>query len=147
MAKRNPAKDVSRLLSMLLGLAYCGGLAWYFMPYASFTKDNRDTTSTVIGLSIIGILIGFGLIVFLVRAIAGYRGGGDDGATKGADLEEDGAVRSDFDADEIIARYMAQGRALASANSEPAPQSYAPPMHGAPAASPVTRQGFGRKPV
>lgn len=147
MARRNPAKDVTRFLSMLFGLAYCGGLAWYLMPYASFTKDGRDATPTVMGLSIIGILIGFGFVVFIVRAIAGYMGGGDDGARKGVDLEEDAAVRSDFDADEIIARYMAQGRAPASANSEPAPQSYAPPMHAAPAASPATRQGFGRKPV
>ena len=127
------------MIAALVPVVYCGGLVYYFLGVGG-SFDGVAAIGlgpTVVGLSAVGLLFCIPLFVKIVRIFSGgprflglsMRGGADASAH-----ERDGT----FDADAVLARYMARTSAEAAA--------------GAPAASnanggakPATHPGFGRK--
>ena len=91
---------------------------------------------TLLGLGAVGLLFCIPLIVKIVRLFAGPRspGSGGRGGPDASTHDDEGG----FDADAVVARYMAR-RAAEAARGTPA----APPAHEG--GGPARRPGFGRK--
>jgi hypothetical protein len=117
---------------------YCGWLDYYFIHQSGSLKgvENEGLGPTVVGLGIVGLIF---LIVFIVKlalifgSVRSTRSSGRDGPN-GPAGDDDGG----FDADAVIARYMARQAAEAATNPPSIPTR---PAGGGPAGRP----GFGRK--
>ena len=112
-------RPVFSLFGIIGPIGYCGWLVYYFINESGSLQQAMDNGlgPTVIGLSVIGLLFFMVFLVVIFRLIAGSRplrsyGGADTDGPNGG-----------FDADAVVARYMAQRTAEASATSPDAPPS------------------------
>jgi hypothetical protein len=118
-------KSVFGVFGALLPVVYCGSLLYYFLDLSG-SMDEAVTNGlgpTVVGLGAVGLLCCIPLLIKVVGLFSGARARGRASAPT---QEPEG----EFDADAVLARYMAK-----QANAAPAPE------RGAPAA----RTSFGRK--
>jgi hypothetical protein len=119
---------------------YFGGLFFYFLHVGGSVEGAEEIGlgPTLLGLAIVGLLFSIPLIVAIIRMILGGPRSPGSGGRGGPSGPDDGD--SGFDADAVVARYLAQQSAQAAASSPtPSPQS---PTRGGVARKPT---GFGRK--
>ena len=113
-----PFKSAIGLIGSVFPVVYCGYLIYYFYNVSGSVQEaeNNGLGPTLLGLAIAGGLLCIPLIVKLVLVFIALRkpkagGGGWGGSPPGADDK--------FDADAVVARYMAQRQAEAGAASSP----------------------------
>lgn len=129
-----PLKPIFSLIGTVVPIIYCGYLLHYFLDQAGSLEEAKaiGLGPTLLGLAVVGL---FFFIVFAIKlvlifiALRSRRPGGRGGPD--APTDGDG-----FDADAVVARYMARRSAEVPPNT-PAP----PPAHGGSA----NRASFGRK--
>ena len=115
-------KSLLGLVAALLPVLYCGGLLLYFGRFNSATYGlfDRALSPTMFGLAAIGLIfvILFALKLWrMSRPPAPPRSGG-----AGLDTED---LKSDFDPDAALARYMARRNAAPlSPENRPPPGSF-----------------------
>lgn len=122
-------KSILAVIGALVPIAYCGGLLYYFVDGMGGV-DNAQMNGlgpTLLGLAIVGLLFFIPLAIKLVRAFVGTptttaRDGSS--APKRKDTEEA------FDADAVVARYLAKqaadradGHAPAASGQNAAPRA------------------------
>jgi hypothetical protein len=131
-------KPVFGLISTIFAVLYCGYLIHYFLHVSGSFEDaqKEGLGPTIVGLGIVGLFFLIVLIVKLVLIFVALRSprSGGDGGPHGPTGDGDGG----FDADAVIARYMARQSAEAASNSSATPTR---PQSG----GPPKRPGFGRK--
>jgi hypothetical protein len=129
-------RPVFGLIRTLFGVLYCGGLLYYFLNRSGSLQEaeTNGLGPTLLGLGAVGLVFCVVLIVKIVSIVAALRaprlgsGGGANGSARG---DED-----KFDAEAVLARYMAQRR-------EEALSPATPPVQGG---GGLARRGsFGRK--
>ncbi len=127
------------VISAILPIVYFGGLLYYFLDQAGSLQEaeNMGLGPTLLGLGIVGLLFCIPLIYRIVRLIMGPGSRGSDGSGGGPDASGSDE-KGGFDADAVVARYMAQRSAEASA---PQTTLTAAPEQRRPSGRP----GFGRK--
>ncbi|MGH6873268.1 MAG: hypothetical protein ACREHE_17360 [Rhizomicrobium sp.] len=130
-----PAKSPFRAFGMISPVLYFGGLFYYFFHTAGSVEqaEAMGLGPTLLGLAIVGVVVSIPLLYGLVRLILTRRHAA--GGRSGPRDPDDGD--STFDADAMIARYLARQAEEAAAN--PAPPS---PARGGNAPKPAS---FGRK--
>ena len=126
------------VIGALVPILYCGGLLYYFLDLSGSVQEAETDGlgPTLLGLGAVGLLFCVLLIVKIVRIFGGPRSprsGGRGGPDSSTHDDEGG-----FDADAVVARYMAR-RSAEAAPGSPA----APPAHES--GGPARRPGFGRK--
>lgn len=124
-------KTVLGVIGALVPIIYCGRLLYYFLDLSGSVQEatTDGLGPTLLGLAIVGLLFCIPLMIKIMRIIARPRPPGSRGPE--APTDDDG-----FDADAVVARYMAQKSA------EDGPRSPAAP----PALAGTTkRTSFGRK--
>jgi hypothetical protein len=130
-----PFKSAMKLVGSFVPVIYCGYLVYYFVNLGGSLQEieNDGLGPTVLGLTIVGLLFSIPLIVKVALVVVELRKrksgtGGGEGPPRGGD--------EPFDADALVARYMAQ-RADAVSGSAAAPdlQNEAPGV----------RPSFGRR--
>ena len=131
-------KSVFGLIKALGPVLYCGSLLYYFLDVAGSVQEAETIGlgPTLLGLAAVGLLFCIPLIVKIVRIFARPRSPGSGGRDGPDAPTHDG--EGGFDADAVVARYMAR-RSPEAAPSSPA----APPAHEG--GGPARRPGFGRK--
>jgi len=133
-------KRVFGVLAALGPVVYCGGLAFYFFQTSGSAEEvqTMGLGPTVLGLTLVGVILCIPLFFRLARLFARSRmpgsrgGGGPDCGLLDDDREGSKA------ADEVIARY------LANRSSAPSPAATFEPSARLGPASPA-RTGFGRR--
>ena len=131
-----PLKSVVGLILNLVAVGYCFGLAYYFIHTSGSLQEaeNNGLGPTVFGLGIVGLLFCVPLLVKIVLVFIELRkprlGGGAGGSSPGGDDK--------FDADAVVARYVAEGQLKAVSSSPGA----TPAVGGGGSAR---RPSFGRK--
>ena len=128
------------VLSALMPVVYCGGLLYYFLDLSGSVQEAEEIGlgPTVLGLGAVGLLFSIPLILKILRLFRKPRPPGVGGGRPMGDDDDDGG----FDADAVIARYLAR-RAVEEA-AAPAPRPAR--QMGGPAKHPSSpRPGFGRK--
>ena len=130
-------KSVFGVIAALVPVLYWGGLFYYFLDVGGSVQEAETIGlgPTLLGLGVVGLLFCIPLVVKIVRIFAGPRspGSGGRGGPDASTHDGDGG----FDADAVVARYMARRSAEAAPGSAAAP----PAREGGPA----RRPGFGRK--
>ena len=134
-----PLKRVFGLFGTLFSVLYCGYLVHYFLHISGSWQEaqNSGLGPTIVGLSIVGAIFLFVFIVQIILTFVAWRSGRSGGGyrtTRHNDDDDDDG----FDADAVIARYMARESAEAATNAPSVP-----PRNGG--GSPPKRPGFGRK--
>jgi len=117
-------------IGMLLPVGYCFGLVYYFnrveeqYPFLALGL-NRDLVSTKFGLAVVGLLFCIPLLLKFVRFSAGLaaQSGPDRAAGTSKWHDDDDGSDPDFDADAMIARYLASK----AEQAEPAPAAVPEP--------------------
>ncbi len=130
-------KSVLRVIGMLVPIAYCGGLIYYFLDLSGSVHEAEaiGLGPTLLGLTVVGLLFCIPLVVKIVRIFIGPRSPGSGGGGQGASTHDG---KDGFDPDAAVARYLAQRSA------EPAPGSpTTPPARDT--GGPTARPSFGRK--
>jgi hypothetical protein len=128
-------KSVVSIIGTVAAILYCGWLLSYFYDVSgSLEEAQRDgLMPTLLGLGTVGLIFCVVLIVKIARMFAGPRSPGS-GGRGGAMVDGE----SGFDADAVVARYMARRAA------EPSPVSpAAPPAQKR--SAPDKPRSFGRK--
>lgn len=118
-------KSVFGVFGALLPVVYCGSLLYYFLDLSG-SMDEAVTNGlgpTVVGLGAVGLLCCIPLLIKVVGMFSGARARGRASAPT---QEPEG----EFDADAVLARYMAK-----QSNAAPAPEG----------GTPAARTTFGRK--
>jgi hypothetical protein len=112
-------KPTFRAIGAIVPVFYCGGLLIYFIHEGGSVEGaiSIGLGPTLLGLAIVGLLFSIPLIVVIFRIFRGTRPLGSDGHG-GPSGPQDG--ENAFDADAVVARYLARGPAQAAA-SPPAP--------------------------
>jgi hypothetical protein len=131
-------KSVFGVIGAFVPILYCGGLLYYFLDLSGSVQEAETDGlgPTLLGLGTVGLLFCIPLIVKIVRIFAGPRSpgpGGRDGPDASTHDGEDV-----FDADAVLARYMARLSAEAAPGSSPAR-----PAHEG--GRPSRPRSFGRK--
>lgn len=123
-------KSVLGVIGATVPIVYCGWLVYYFLDVSGSVQEaeHNGLGPTVLGLSVVGLLFCIPLAIKLIRIFNRPRPPGS-----GGDAPRD----DEFDADAVIARYMARQ----SAEPANAPSMPTRPQSSAPAGRP----GFGRK--
>ena len=131
-------KPVFGVIGALVPVLYWGGLFYYFLDVAGSVQEAEEIGlgPTLLGLGVVGLLFCIPLIVKMVRIFAGPRSPGSGGRDGPDAPTQDG--EGGFDADAVVARYMAR-RSAEAAPGSPA----APPAHEG--GGPARRPSFGRK--
>jgi hypothetical protein len=126
-------KSVFGVVRVSVPVLYFGGLLYYFFDVGGSVQGVKEIGlgPTMVGLGAVTLLFCIPLVIKLVRIFAGPRSPGSGGGSTGDD--DDG-----FDADAVVARYMA--RQSAEAATKPSSARPAPGGGG-----PVKRPGFGRR--
>jgi hypothetical protein len=119
-------KSVIGVIAALVPILYCCGLLYYFLDVSGSPQEaTRDGLGpTLLGLGAVALVFTIPLIVKIVLLVSGTRPPGS------------GAPGS-FDADAVIARYMARGDTSGASAARSLSQSGEIPK----------RPGFGRKSV
>jgi len=129
-------------IGALLPVGYCFGLVYYFNSvedqYAFLALDqNHDFVSTKFGLAAVGLLFCLPLLLKFIRFVANLQAKPAPDRSAGASnwQDDDAAPDFDFDADAMIARYLAsrpeQAESGGAAVPAPrAPERPAPPAFG-----------------
>jgi len=128
-------KTASGLIRALVPVLYFGSLLYYFFDVSGGSIDNANMLGlgpTLLGLGIVGLIFCIPLAIRIARILNGPRTPGSGGGRPAPD-DDDG-----FDADAVVARYLAQRPADAIPN---APAARPAPKDGGPA----TPTGFGRR--
>jgi uncharacterized membrane protein len=103
-----PLKSVVSLILNVVAVVYCFGLDYYFIHISGSLEEaeNNGLGPTVYGLGIVGLLFCIPVLVKLVLVFIELRkprlGGGAGGSSPGGD--------DTFDADAVVARYLAEGQ-------------------------------------
>ena len=131
-------KAVIGVIGALVPILYCGGLLYYFLDLSGSVQEAKTDGlgPTLLGLGAVGLLFCIPLIVKIARIFRGPRspGSGGRGGTDASTHDGEG----EFDADAVVARYMARQPAEAAPGSTTAP----PTREGG---GPARRSSFGRK--
>jgi len=104
----SPLKSVIGLILNLVAVVYCFGLDYYFIHNCGSLQEaeNQGLGPTVWGLAIVGLLFCIPVLLKLVLVFIELRkprlGGGAGGSSPGGDDK--------FDADAVVARYLAAGQ-------------------------------------
>ncbi len=127
-------KSILGVIGALVPILYFGGLLYYFVDSMGSVEDAQmnGLGPTLLGLTVIGLLFFIPLSVKLVRLFSGSSSPpmtGRAGAT-GSKRDEE----SEFDADAVLARYMAKRSTDGGAGDAVAPAGEQTP-----------RPSFGRK--
>jgi hypothetical protein len=130
-------KTASGLIRALVPVLYFGSLLYYFFDVSGGSIENANMLGlgpTLLGLGIVGLIFCIPLAIRIARILNGPRTPGSGGGPgRPAPDDDDG-----FDADAVVARYLAQRPAEAIPN---APSARPAPKDGGPA----TPTGFGRR--
>ncbi len=129
-------KSAFDMFRAFMPVIYCGGMLFYFLYVSGGSLENVNMLGlgpTLLGLGIVGLIFCIPLAIRLVRLFGGPRTPGSGGPGRSATDDEDG-----FDADAVVARYMAQRPTEAIATSPAAPPT---PKGG----GPIRPVGFGRR--
>ncbi|MES2096855.1 MAG: hypothetical protein V4459_08840 [Pseudomonadota bacterium] len=121
-------KTVFGLVGVLIPIAYCAGLAYYFFGVSGNSLQGATAIGlgpTILGLAAIGLLFCVPLLIKLVRL-------GSPTPARGKPARGSEDADEPFDADAALARYMA--RKAAEGGSSPTGS-----------AEPPRPQGFGRR--
>lgn len=125
------------LIRMLIGLGFAamwGFMSWYWYGMG----EDGPGMPTVVGVGFLAALAGLGAFFNLMKLLSGTKKAVvSERSTLAAELD----APSDFDADAVMARYLAQRGAA----GEAAPRSADPAASTAPSLPP--RPQFGRKAV
>lgn len=126
-------KPIFRALGAIVPFFYCGGLLIYFIHEGGSIEGaiSIGLGPTLLGLAIMDLIFSIPLIVVIFLLFRGTRPPGSDGRG-GPPGPRDG--ENGFDADAVVARYLARGPARAAA-SPPAPSPGSEPK----------QTGFGRR--
>ena len=131
-------KSVFGVIRALGPVLYCGSLLYYFLDVAGSVQEAETIGlgPTLLSLAAVGLLFCIPLIVKVVRIFGGPRspGSGGRGGADASALDGEG----EFDADAVVARYMARRSAEAAPGSPAAP----PAREGG---GPARRPSFGRR--
>jgi len=105
------------LIGALLPVVYCGGLLYYFIHGSGSVHEAVEIGlgPTLLGLGAVGLLFCIVLIVRIVWIFVGPRSHGSRGRGGRYASTHDG--ESEFDADAVLARYVARRSAEAAAPS------------------------------
>jgi hypothetical protein len=122
------AKAILRVIGALVPIVYFGGLFFYFFHTAGSVEEAQEIGlgPTLLGLAVVSLLFCIPLVWNILR-LMGTRPRGPNGH----------GGESDFDADAVVARYLARQPAQNSAG----PPAQPPKPGGAPPKPTV----FGRK--
>ena len=122
------ANPLFLVIRMLIAALYCGGLLIYFYHVGGSVQGVIDLGlgPYMLGLAIVGLIFCIPLLVALIRILIRPRPRGPSG--RGPDDDGNG-----FDADAVVARYIAERSAQAAAPPSPT-------RNGAPKPT-----GFGRR--
>ena len=122
-----------RAIGLVVPVVYCGGLIIYFIHQGGSLEGaiSIGLGPTLLGLAIVGLLFSIPLIVVIFLMVRRTRPRGSDGYG-GPSGPHDG--ENAFDADAVIARYLAKQPAQTAASPT------APSPGGAPKPT-----GFGRR--
>lgn len=133
-------KSVFGVIRALFPVFYCGGLLYYFLDVARSVDEAQQMGlgPTLLGLGAVALLFCIPSTLKVVRMFARLRAPGSGGHGGPDAPAHDG--KDDFDADAVLARYMAQRPAEAA----PEPTSPAAPRAQEPSA-PAARPSFGRR--
>jgi hypothetical protein len=131
-------KSVFGVSGALMPVIYCGGLLYYFIDLSESMDEATKSGlgPTELGLGAVGLLFCIPLLVKVVRFFGKLRSPASSGRG-----DPDASTKDDekgFDADAVLARYMARQSAEVSPGA-PA----APPAHEGGEA--VSRPSFGRR--
>jgi hypothetical protein len=132
-------KSVYGVIGGLLCVLYCGALFYYFVDVGGSVQaaDEIGLGPTVWGLGLIGVVFCIVLIVRIVRIFITPRTPSSSGRSglgrAGRSTSDEG---SSFDADAVVARYMAQRPADAASGTSAAPHE---------GGGSAARPSFGRK--
>ena len=112
-------KSVYGVAGALVAILYCGGLLYHFLDVSGSVEEatTNGLGPTLLGLGIIGLFFCIALIVKVGRLFGGPRSPGSGGRGGPDAPDDDGG----FDADAVVARYMARRSAEAVAASPAAP--------------------------
>lgn len=133
-------KAVFAVVAAAFPVIYCGYLVYYFYDVSGGSMQEVERSGlgpTLIGLGVVGLLFCIPLAVKIVRLIVRPRPPRSDSGGGPRPPTPHGGGESSFDADAVVARYLAQ-RQVEAASGSPA----APPAQGSVGAK---RAGFGRK--
>jgi hypothetical protein len=131
-------KSVYGVIGALVPILYCSYLLYYFLDVSGSVEEAKTNGlgPTMMGLAVVGLLFCIPLLIKIVRIFGGPRSSGSGGRGGPVAPTHDGDDA--FDADAVIARYMARQSA------KPAPSSPAAPPARV-GGGPARRPGFGRK--
>jgi len=131
-------KSVFVVIGALVPILYCARLLYYFLDLSGSVQEaeSMGLGPTVLGLGTVGLLFCIPLTMKIIRIFAGRRSPGSGGRGGPDAPRHDG--KDEFDADAMIARYMAR-RSAEDAPCSPA----APPAHND--SETTRRSSFGRK--
>jgi hypothetical protein len=131
-------KSVFGVIAAIGPVIYCAGLVYYFYDQAGSMQQANDMglSPVLIGMGVVGLLFCIPLLYRIIRLITGRRTSGSDGQDGPSASPPDD--KGGFDADAVIARYMARQPAPAVPSPSAAPSR----RDGG---SPARRPGFGRK--
>ena len=113
-------KSVVGVMATLVPILYCCGLLYYFLDVSGSPQQaTRDGLGpTLLGLGAVALLFTIPLILKIVLLVGAMRppgsgasGGPSGGSSGGASGGPGDSAPSGFDADAVIARYMARGDA------------------------------------
>ena len=131
-------KPVFGVLGALVPVLYWGGLFYYFLDVSGSVQEAETIGlgPTLLGLGALGLIFCIPLILKIVRIFGGPRssGSGGRGGPDASSHDDDGG----FDADAVVARYMARRSAEAAFGSPAAPAAHR-------SGGSARRPGFGRK--
>jgi hypothetical protein len=109
-----PMKSVVAFVGSFVPVIYCGYLVYYFVDLSDWSVQQLEDNQlgpTVLGLTIVGLLFCIPVFIKIALIIAELRkprlGGGAGGSSPGGG--------DTFDADAVVARYLAQKQAEAPA--------------------------------
>lgn len=121
-----------KVLGAISAILYCGRLLYYFIDTSGSLQNAKDIGlgPTILGLTVVGLLSCLLLAFRLVRLFSGPRSSGSDNPDK----TDPSTGEREFDADAVVARYVAQRAAEANVAATPVAPGGA-----------AKRQGFGRK--
>lgn len=131
-------KSVFGMIGALVPILYCGGFLYYFIDSMGSVEEARTNGlgPTLLGLAVIGLLFFIPLIVKIVRVFSGPRSPGTAGRAGATAPKRDD--EGEFDADAVLARYMAKRSTDGVLGDATAP-------HVQEGGGPATRPSFGRK--